>query len=138
MPVMITLFFVFQSAIEFRGTSFAWFPDLSLRDPLYLLPAFLVMSMFGLQFVSTKLSGMEQNEQTRMMMYMMPVMMGMFFFAMPSGLNLYYASTNIASFPQQILIANERRRVTEKQKAEQKVAVKHDALKRIPANRKRK
>lgn len=138
MPVMITLFFVFQSAIEFRGTSFAWFPDLSLRDPLYMLPVFLVVSMFGLQWVSTKLSGMEQNEQTRMMMYMMPVMMGMFFFAMPSGLNLYYASTNVASFPQQILIANERRRATEKQKAEQKVAVKHDALKRIPANRKRK
>jgi YidC/Oxa1 family membrane protein insertase len=118
MPVLITLFFVFQSAIEFRGTGFAWLDDLSLRDPWHILPVFLVVSMFLLQWVSTKLSGMEQNEQTRMMMYMMPVVMGFVFFVMPAGLNLYYASTNVASFPQQILIANERRRATEKQKAE--------------------
>lgn len=118
MPVLITLFFVFQGAIEFRGTSFAWLPDLSLRDPYHILPIFLMVSMFGLQYVSTKMSGMEQNEQTRMMMYTMPLVMGFVFFVMPAGLNLYYASTNVASFPQQILIANERRRATEKQKAE--------------------
>ena len=110
MPVLITLFFVFQGAIEFRGTSFAWLPDLSLRDPYHILPVFLVVSMFGLQWVSTKMSGMEQTEQTRMMLYMMPLLMGFVFFIMPSGLNLYYAATNVASFPQQILIANERRR----------------------------
>jgi YidC/Oxa1 family membrane protein insertase len=126
MPVLITLFFVFQGAIEFRGTSFAWLPDLSLKDPYFILPIFLMVSMFGLQWISTKLSGMEQNEQTKMMMYMMPVVMGFVFFVMPSGLNLYYASTNIASFPQQILIANERRRATEQQKAE-------DAAKKGPA-----
>lgn len=118
MPVLITLFFVFQGAIEFRGTSFAWLPDLSLRDPWHILPVFLMASMFGLQYVSTKMSGMEQNEQTRMMMYTMPLVMGFVFFAMPSGLNLYYAATNIASFPQQIMIANERRRATDQQKAE--------------------
>lgn len=118
MPVLITLFFVFQGAIEFRGTSFAWLPDLSLRDPYHILPVFLMASMFGLQWISTKLSGMEQNEQTKMMLYTMPLVMGFVFFVMPSGLNLYYASTNIASFPQQIMIANERRRATEQQKAE--------------------
>jgi YidC/Oxa1 family membrane protein insertase len=125
MPVLITLFFVFQGAIEFRGTSFAWLPDLSLRDPLHILPVFLVVSMFALQYVSTKLSGMEQNEQTRMMMYTMPLVMGFVFFVMPSGLNLYYASTNVASLPQQIMIANERRRTTEKQKADDAAKKRH-------------
>ncbi|HYW14492.1 MAG TPA: membrane protein insertase YidC [Longimicrobium sp.] len=139
MPVLITLFFVFQGAIEFRGTSFAWLPDLSLKDPYYVLPVFLMASMFGLQWVSTKLSGMEQNEQTKMMMYTMPLVMGFVFFAMPSGLNLYYASTNVASFPQQILIANERRRATEQQKAED-AAKKGTARgpKTIPGSRARK
>jgi len=138
MPVLITLFFVFQGAIEFRGTSFGWLPDLSLRDPWHILPVFLMVSMFGLQWVSTKLSGMEQNEQTKMMMYMMPLVMGFVFFVMPSGLNLYYAATNVASFPQQILIANERRRATEKQKAEE--AAKKAALRPtpIPGNRARR
>jgi YidC/Oxa1 family membrane protein insertase len=138
MPVLITLFFVFQGAIEFRGTSFAWLPDLSLRDPYYILPVFLMVSMFGLQWISTKLSGMEQNEQTKMMMYMMPVVMGFVFFVMPSGLNLYYASTNIASFPQQILIANERRRATEQQKAEDAAKKKATGPKSIPGSRARK
>jgi len=117
MPVLITLFFVFQGAIEFRGARFAYLPDLSLRDPYYLLPVLLVVSMFALQWISTKLSGMEQNPQTKMMLYTMPLMMGFFFWFMPSGLNLYYVSSNIASLPQQLMIANERRRATEAQKA---------------------
>ncbi|HEU4557250.1 MAG TPA: membrane protein insertase YidC [Longimicrobium sp.] len=118
MPVLITLFFVFQGAIEFRGASFAWMPDLSLRDPLYLLPILLVVSMFALQWISTKMSGMPDNPQTKMMMYTMPLMMGIFFWLMPSGLNLYYVSSNIASLPQQLLIARERRIATEQAKAE--------------------
>ncbi|HEX6749190.1 MAG TPA: membrane protein insertase YidC [Longimicrobium sp.] len=117
MPVLITLFFVFQGAIEFRGTSFLWLPDLSLRDPLYLLPILLVVSMFALQWISTKLSGMEQNAQAQTMMYTMPLMMGIFFWFMPSGLNLYYVSSNLASLPQQVLIAKERRVAMEAQKA---------------------
>lgn len=134
-PVLITLFFVFQGAIEFRGTSFGWLPDLSLRDPFFILPVFLIASMFALQYVSTKMSGMEQNQQAKMMMYMMPLMMGGFFLFMPSGLNLYYASTNVASLPQQLLIARERRRATEAQKAEE--AAKAKAAKSVSRAKRR-
>ena len=125
MPVLITLFFVFQGAIEFRGTRFAYLPDLSVRDPFYILPILLVVSMFALQWISTRLSGMEQNSQTKTMMYTMPLMMGFFFWFMPSGLNLYYVSSNLASLPQQVMIAQERRRATEAQKAA-------DAAKSVP------
>jgi YidC/Oxa1 family membrane protein insertase len=110
MPVLITLFFVFQNTIAFRGADFLWLPDLSLHDPFYILPIILVVSMFGLQWVSVHLSGMEQNPQMKMMMYMMPVMMGIIFFMLPAGLNLYYAVTQVASLPQQVMIARERRR----------------------------
>jgi YidC/Oxa1 family membrane protein insertase len=113
MPVLITLFFVFQDSILFRGVSFLWLPDLSLRDPLYLLPVFLVVSMFGLQWISAKVSGMEQNPQMKMMMYIMPLFMGVIFFALPAGLNLYYATTNVATIPQQVLIGRERKKATE-------------------------
>jgi YidC/Oxa1 family membrane protein insertase len=119
MPVLLTLFFVFQNAVEFRGARFAWLPDLSLTDPWMILPLFLVVSMFALQWITTKLSGMEQNAQMKSMMYTMPIMMGIFFWWMPSGLNLYYAATNVASLPQQTLLALERRRAMEKQKAEE-------------------
>jgi YidC/Oxa1 family membrane protein insertase len=117
MPVLITLFFVFERTIEFRGEAFLWIPDLSLRDPLYILPIFLVISMFSLQIISHRLSGMEMNPQMRMMMYVMPLAFGFIFFLLPSGLNLYYATTNVATIPQQILIARERRKAQEEMKA---------------------
>lgn len=125
-PVLITLFFVFQNTIAFRGAGFLWLPDLSLRDPLYILPIFLVASMFAMQWVTTQMSGVEQNPQMKMMMYVLPVMMGIFFYSMPAGLNLYYATTNIAGLPQQLLIARERR------KAQEELAAKKAAEKPSP------
>jgi YidC/Oxa1 family membrane protein insertase len=133
MPVLITLFFVFQDSIAFRGESFLWLPDLSLRDPLYILPVFLVVSMFLLQWISAKTSGMEQNPQMKMMMYFMPLAIGFIFFMLPSGLNLYYAVTNVATIPQQVLIGRERQRAQEAMKAEQ--AAKKAASSPAPSSR---
>src|SRR5690606_2536865 len=33
MPILFALFFVFQNTIEFRGVSFLWLADISLKDP---------------------------------------------------------------------------------------------------------
>jgi YidC/Oxa1 family membrane protein insertase len=116
--VLITLFFVFQNTIVFRGAGFLWLPDLSLRDPIFILPFFLVASMFAMQWVSVKASGTEQNAQAKSMMYFMPIMMGVLFFNLPSGLNLYYATSNLASLPQQLLIARERKHAQAKAAAQ--------------------
>jgi len=112
-PVLIALFFVFQNTIELRGVSFLWLPDLSAPDPLYILPLFLGVSMFLLQWVSMK-SIPQQNPQMKMMMYIMPVMMVFIFFQLASGLNLYYATANIATLPQQVWIAKERKKAQAK------------------------
>ncbi|HEV2148797.1 MAG TPA: membrane protein insertase YidC [Longimicrobiaceae bacterium] len=117
MPIFITLYFVFQSAIEFRGVPFWYLPDLSQRDPYYLMPLLFIGSTFLLQWISTKLSGMEANPQMKMMMYLMPIMMGAFFITLAAGLNLYYTASNLAGLPQQVLIARERKRATEEAKA---------------------
>ncbi len=112
-PVLIALFFVFQNTIELRGVPFLWLPDLSAPDPFYILPAFLGVSMFLLQWVSMR-SMPQQNPQMKMMMYVMPVMMVFIFFQLASGLNLYYSVANIATLPQQIYIAKERKRAQAK------------------------
>lgn len=112
-PVLIALFFVFQNTIELRGVPFLWLPDLSAPDPLYILPAFLGVSMFLLQWVSMR-SMPQQNQQMKMMMYVMPIMMMFIFFQLASGLNLYYATANIATLPQQIWIAGERKKAQAK------------------------
>ena len=106
-PVLIALFFVFQNTIELRGVPFLWLPDLSAKDPLYILPIILALSMFLMQWVSLR-SLDQENPQMKMMMYIMPPMMLFIFMNLASGLNLYYATANIATLPQQVWIARER------------------------------
>jgi len=108
-PLLITLFFVFQSTIEFRGVEFLWLPDLSRADPLFILPVLLGASMFLLQWISMR-SATEVPPQMKFMMYFMPVFMVIIFLNFASGLNLYYASMNFASLPQQLQIMRERKR----------------------------
>jgi YidC/Oxa1 family membrane protein insertase len=106
-PVLIALFFVFQNTIELRGVPFLWLPDLSAKDPYYILPIVLALSMFLMQWVSLR-SLDQENPQMKMMMYIMPPMMLFIFMNLASGLNLYYATANIATLPQQVWIARER------------------------------
>ena len=106
MPVLFALFFVFQNTIEFRGVSFLWLPDLSLRDPLYIMPLFMGVSMFVLSWIGMRAA--PPNPQTKMMSYMMPAVMTMVLLNFASGLNLYYAVQNVAALPQQLLLTRER------------------------------
>ena len=110
MPVLFALYFVFQNTIEFRGVSFLWLPDLSQRDPLFILPAIMGISMYVLSWISLR-SG-PPNPQAKTMAYVFPVMMVVFFWRLASGLNLYYAIQNLATLPQQWLIARERAKLT--------------------------
>lgn len=106
-PILIALFFVFQNTIEFRGVGFLWIPDLSRADPTYVLPILLGASMFALQWVSMRTMP-QTNPQMKMMMWMMPAIMVVIFLNLAAGLNLYYATANLASLPQQYWIAKER------------------------------
>ena len=106
MPILFALFFVFQNTIEFRGVPFLWLNDISLKDPLYIVPVLMGVSMFALSIIGMRNS--PPNPQAKMMAYVLPVMMTVFFLNLASGLNLYYAVQNITALPQQWLIANER------------------------------
>jgi YidC/Oxa1 family membrane protein insertase len=106
MPILFALYFVFQNTIEFRGVSFLWLPDLSLRDPFYITPIAMGVSMFLLSWIGMR--GTPPNPQTQMMSYMMPVLFTVMFLNFASGLNLYYGVQNIAALPQQWMISRER------------------------------
>jgi YidC/Oxa1 family membrane protein insertase len=106
MPILFALYFVFQNTIELRGVSFLWLPDLSLRDPFFITPLFMGISMFALSWIGMR--GMPPSPQSKMMSYVMPVMFTALFWNFASGLNLYYAVQNIAALPQQLLLARER------------------------------
>jgi YidC/Oxa1 family membrane protein insertase len=106
MPILFALYFVFQNTIELRGVSFLWLPDLSLKDPYYITPLFMGVSMYLLSWIG--MIGMPPSPQAKMMLYVMPVMFTVLFWNFASGLNLYYAVQNVAALPQQWLLARER------------------------------
>jgi YidC/Oxa1 family membrane protein insertase len=108
MPVLFALFFVFQNSIEFRGVPFLWLTDISVKDHLYILPVLMGISMYLMSWMG--LRNAPPNPQAKMMSYMFPVMMTFVLANMASGLNLYYTAQNIASLPQQWLLAKERQR----------------------------
>ena len=106
MPILFALFFVFQNTIEFRGVPFMWLHDISIKDPLYILPLLMGASMYLLSWIGMR--NAPPNPQAKMMGYMFPVMMTVVLINMASGLNLYYTAQNIAALPQQWLLARER------------------------------
>lgn len=109
MPVFFALFFVFQNTIEFRGVPFLWLPDISVKDPYYILPILVAISALLMSWIGMR--GQKAGDQQKIMLYVMPVIMLFFFINFASGLNLYYLIQNIASLPQQWIIAHERRQV---------------------------
>ncbi|MGA2382468.1 MAG: membrane protein insertase YidC [Gemmatimonadales bacterium] len=106
MPILFALFFVFANTIAFRGVSFLWLPDLSLRDPTYVIPVVMGASMWALSKLGQM--GMPPNPQAKMMTTIMPIMMTVLFLNFASGLNLYYAVSNLVSLPQQYMINKAR------------------------------
>ena len=108
MPVLFALFFVFRVTIEVRGVPFLWLPDLSRADPYFIIPVVMGLSMFAVSKIGQL--GVPPNPQAKMMVYIMPVFLTFIFLKLSSGLNLYYAVSNIASIPQQWMIAQQRLR----------------------------
>ena len=108
MPVLFALFFVFQNTIEFRGVPFLWLTDISIKDPFYILPVLMGVSMYLLSWIGLK--NAPPNPQAKMMSYMFPVMMTFVLANLASGLNLYYTAQNLAALPQQWLLAKERQK----------------------------
>jgi YidC/Oxa1 family membrane protein insertase len=109
MPIFIALFFVFQNTIEFRGVSFLWLADISLKDPYYITPIAMGLSMFAMSWIGMR--NAPPNPQAKMMAFLMPPLFTFFLLNFASGLNLYYTVQNLASLPQQWLISNERAKV---------------------------
>ncbi|MDF1505962.1 YidC/Oxa1 family insertase periplasmic-domain containing protein, partial [Roseisolibacter sp. H3M3-2] len=106
MPIFFALFFVFQNTIEFRGVPFLYLPDISLKDPYYVMPVLVAGTSFLLSWIGMR--GAPPNPQTQMITYMMPAMFLFFFLNVASGLNLYYLVQNVVALPQQWLLARER------------------------------
>lgn len=102
MPIFIALYWTFMEAVELRHAPFfGWIQDLSAQDPYYILPLLMGGSMFLLQKMSP--SPVTDPMQQKVMNFM-PVMFTVFFLWFPSGLVLYWLTSNLITIVQQWLI----------------------------------
>src|SRR4029079_14314755 len=85
---------------------FLWLHDMSAKDPYYIAPTLMGATTFLLSWIGMR--NVTPSPQTKLMLYMMPVMMTRFLVNVAGGLNIYYVVQNLAALPQQWLIANER------------------------------
>jgi YidC/Oxa1 family membrane protein insertase len=119
MPVFFALFRFFPSSIDLRQKGFLWADDLSAYDSIFTLPfkipfygdhvslfpilasisIFFYMKMSQSQQMSmaqpTQEGMPDMQKMMKMMMYLSPVMMLVFFNMYASGLSLYYFVSNL-------------------------------------------
>ena len=99
MPIFFSLFAMLRNSFALRGAPFMlWIQDLSMKDPYYVLPILMSLTMFIQQKLTIK------DPKQKMMVYLMPVLFLFMFKSMPSGLVLYWLCFNIFSLAQTLWV----------------------------------
>ncbi len=97
-PVFIALYWVLLESVEMRQAPFMlWIQDLSTKDPFFVLPVIMGLTMFLQQKLNPT---MADPIQAKVMM-MLPFIFTIFFAFFPSGLVLYWVVNNSLSIMQQ-------------------------------------
>ncbi|MGD8573062.1 MAG: membrane protein insertase YidC [Gammaproteobacteria bacterium] len=97
-PVFIALYWVLLESVELRQADFIfWLNDLSSKDPYYVLPVIMGVSML----IQQKLNPAPMDPIQQKVMMALPFVFTAFFAFFPSGLVLYWVVNNILSIAQQ-------------------------------------
>jgi YidC/Oxa1 family membrane protein insertase len=97
-PVFIALYWVLLESVELRQADFIlWIDDLSSKDPYYVLPVIMGVSMW----VQQKLNPAPMDPVQQKVLMALPFVFTAFFAFFPSGLVLYWVVNNILSIAQQ-------------------------------------
>ncbi|HEY1937597.1 MAG TPA: membrane protein insertase YidC [Candidatus Angelobacter sp.] len=102
MPFLFAFYSMLNNAIELRQASWLWIHDLSMPDPLRILPIIIIIAMF-VQQKSAPQGGMDPAQQ-KIMAFMGPLMFGAFSWSMPAGLSIYLALSTLLGWAQQAVI----------------------------------
>jgi YidC/Oxa1 family membrane protein insertase len=100
LPLFYAYYRVLYNAVELRQAHWFWLSDLSTPDPRFILPILIILSMALVQII-TPSPGMDANTR-RMMVIMMPLMMGFFLLHAASGLALYWGTSNVINLALQL------------------------------------
>lgn len=91
MPIVFALYRVLVNYLGlYQAPFFGWITDLSSKDPYYILPVLMGLSMF----VQQKLSP-AQDDKAKVMMMFMPLVLVAVFINLPAGVVLFWFSNNL-------------------------------------------
>ena len=102
-----------DNAIDLRHVSFLWCKNLAAADTIFRIPLGftmfginalpvnpLVLAMTVLMVIQQRMTPMSMDPAQKKMMVMMPVIMLLFLYDLPSGLTLYWTVSNLFSILQ--------------------------------------
>ena len=97
-PVFISLYWVLLESVELRQADWIfWFTDLSAKDPYFVLPLLMGITMF----IQQKLNPPPMDPMQAKIMQALPIVFTVFFAFFPAGLVLYWVVNNTLSIAQQ-------------------------------------
>jgi YidC/Oxa1 family membrane protein insertase len=122
MPIFFALYQALIRSVDLRGAHFWWIQDLSSPDKLFvfknsipllgkdlnILPILMAIGMFVQQKISMGKASGEAAQQQKMMMIIMPIMFGVIFYQMPSGLVLYWFVNSILMLSYQFRVNSQK------------------------------
>lgn len=115
-----------DGSFETIGKAFMWIPDLGLPDPWFILPVLAALFTFVTQkftMMSATTNPDDPNAKTqKIMLYIMPLMIGYISISMPSGVALYWVIQNIFTFVQQFIMMRIPEPEISPEEAERRVA----------------
>ncbi|WBE25643.1 membrane protein insertase YidC [Denitrificimonas caeni] len=98
MPVFLSLYWVLLESVEMRQAPWIlWITDLSSKDPYFILPIIMGLSMF----VQQQLNPTPPDPMQAKVMKLLPIIFTFFFLWFPAGLVLYWVVNNLLSIAQQ-------------------------------------
>jgi YidC/Oxa1 family membrane protein insertase len=100
-PFFIALYWVLLESVELRQAPWIlWIQDLSVKDPYFVLPLLMGVTMV----IQQKLSPAPPDPMQAKIMMILPIVFTFFFAFFPSGLVLYWFVNNLLSIGQQWMI----------------------------------
>ncbi|MCG6541461.1 membrane protein insertase YidC [Pseudomonas sp. KSR10] len=98
MPVFLALYWVLLESVEMRQAPWMfWITDLSIKDPFFILPIIMGLTMF----IQQQLNPTPPDPMQAKVMKLLPVIFTFFFLWFPAGLVLYWVVNNVLSIAQQ-------------------------------------
>jgi YidC/Oxa1 family membrane protein insertase len=98
-PVFFALYKVLTITADLQLAKFLWIGSLAEKDPFYILPVLMGITMIAQQFISPS-----PERSQNIIMYISAVIFTFLFANFPSGLVLYWTLNNIISLGQSYLI----------------------------------